>query len=498
MAFTDYLKSGSALAKGLGYNKISGALDTASKVATAFGNVKSAAKDPKIQSFAKQTIASSPLAIASPTLFAAKTAVNAANTFLPESKPVNQSIPTKPVNQSTPLKVQQPTPTYTQKVTTPSVAAPLPQAPAPQMQQQFSAPTTTGGVELEFDANTGTYRAKKTAPTISAASTETSPQISDFLKQRTALLERLSSSQQPTEEELALTQRLSDIAAQQEKIGVSEELGLNKLQDQPIEIGLITGQQAALQRQAAVQQRAKQAEALPLQQRLALIQAERARNADIIKNQIEQSAPLEIGGNLINPVTGEIMFSQGAGEGFTLGEGQARYDAAGNLLAAAPKAEPALTPYQAAQLEIEQQKLAQGKQLTPDQINRISEGNQMPAVLQGLNDIIDKNSMIFGPVFGRITAANPYASQAQAIQAQLKRAMQSIGKYLEGGVLRAEDEKKYEKMLPQLTDTPEVAKAKLTGIQDLLNSKQQQYLMDIQTGGYNASNFSNDTTDFSW
>jgi hypothetical protein len=77
--------------------------------------------------------------------------------------------------------------------------------------------------------------------------------------------------------------------------------------------------------------------------------------------------------------------------------------------------------------------------------------------------------------------------------------MQSIGKYLEGGVLRAEDEKKYEKMLPQLSDTPAVAKAKLVGIDALLKAKQQQYIQDVQTGGYNASNFGTSSdSEFSW
>jgi hypothetical protein len=415
MAFTDYLKSGSALAKGLGYNKVSGALDTASKVASAFGNVKSTIQNPKVQSFAKDTIKSAPLAAVSPALFAGKVAVNAANTFLPEPKQVNQSFPTKTVNQS--MAVSQPVKSPAQPMQN-SFTQPQPQSNTFSSPAAPTMPTTTGGVELEFDPATGGYKAKKTTPSITAATTDgttsTNTGVTDFLKQRSTLLEKLYGTQQATAEELALSQRLAELASEQEKIGVSEELGLNKLQDQPIEMGLITGQQAALQRQAATQQRAKQAESLPLQQRLALIQAERARNAELIKGQIEQSNPLELGGNLINPITGEVIFSDPkTSEGFTLGEGQARYDSSGNLLASAPKSPETLTPYQAAQLEIENRKLAQGKQLTPDQINRISEGNQMPAVLSGISDMIDANSGLFGPVVGRASAANPYSTQAQ-------------------------------------------------------------------------------------
>lgn len=330
------------------------------------------------------------------------------------------------------------------------------------------------------------------------------PEMKSFLAQRQALMGQISSAMLPTEEELATSKKLQELQAQQANIAASEQLGLNKIEDQPIAMNFITGQQAALQRQAAAQSGALQAQQIPLQTQLAMIQAERQRKADIAKVQLESDTPIEVGGSLVNPVTGEVVYSGAKNaEGFTLGEGQARYDAQGNLLASVPKSEAALTPYQAAQLEIERQKIAQGKQLTPDQINRISEGKQLPIVLEGLEKAIKENSMVFGPVAGRIAGANPYAAQTQTIQAELKRAMQSIGKYLEGGVLRAEDEKKYEKMLPQLTDTPQVALNKLAGIKTLLENKQAQYLSDIGSGGYNQSNFGSQTsagasTGFNW
>lgn len=348
---------------------------------------------------------------------------------------------------------------------TPTVTEP----PAP----TYTAPITTGGAKMKQNPD-GTF---SLANPITAASTDPTPtpQVPAVPTQRDIYLKQIADSLQQTPDEISYQDKLAALQAQQANLGASEQLGLNKIQDQAIAMPFITGQQAALQRSVAGQEQALQAQQVPLQTRLAQLQAERARQGEVAKFGFEANKPIEVGGQLINPNTNEVVFAGATkpAEGFTLGEGQARYDASGKLIANVPKLES-----------------IQGKQLTPDQINRISEGNQMPIVLSGLSTLIDSNNDKFGPVAGRYFKANPYEPGGQAIQAELKRAMQSIGKYLEGGVLRAEDEKKYEQMLPQITDTPETAKAKLVGIDALLKAKQQQYLQDVQTGGYNASNFS--------
>ena len=58
---------------------------------------------------------------------------------------------------------------------------------------------------------------------------------------------------------------------------------------------------------------------------------------------------------------------------------------------------------------------------------------------------------------------------------------------MEGGVLRKEDEEKYSKMLPQTTDTREVAKQKLDGVKRMLDQKRQGYLSDFSASGYDTS-----------
>lgn len=342
----------------------------------------------------------------------------------------------------------------------------------PTQPTQPTTPMTSGGAAMKQNPD-GTFSLTNPTPTITVASTE-SPTPTDPT-QRDTYLKQIADSLKQTPDEISYQDKLSAIQAQQANLSASEQLGLNKIQDQAIAMPFITGQQAALQRSVAGQEQALTAQQVPLQTRLAQLQAERTRQGEAAKFGYESEKPIEVGGQLINPNTGAVVFAGATkqAEGFTLGEGQARYDASGKLIANVPKFES-----------------IQGKQLTPDQINRISEGNQMPIVLTGLATLIDSNNDKFGPVAGRYFKANPYEPGGQAIQAELKRAMQSIGKYLEGGVLRAEDEKKYEQMLPQIIDTPEVAKAKLIGIDALLKAKQQQYLQDVQSGGYNASNFS--------
>jgi len=65
------------------------------------------------------------------------------------------------------------------------------------------------------------------------------------------------------------------------------------------------------------------------------------------------------------------------------------------------------------------------------------------------------------------------------VQADIDRVKQTVGKALEGGVLRKEDEDKYKKILATITDTPETALYKIDAIissinQDIANYKSLQ------------------------
>ena len=75
-------------------------------------------------------------------------------------------------------------------------------------------------------------------------------------------------------------------------------------------------------------------------------------------------------------------------------------------------------------------------------------------------------------------------------EAKLKTASQLVGKFMEGGVLRKEDEEKYSKMLPQLTDPESTAQGKLESVRTMLQMKYNSYLTDFSTTGYDVSGFS--------
>lgn len=72
---------------------------------------------------------------------------------------------------------------------------------------------------------------------------------------------------------------------------------------------------------------------------------------------------------------------------------------------------------------------------------------------------------------------------AKSRQAALDAAKQSIGKAMEGGVLRKEDEAKYIKILPTLKDAPEVARRKIRDLISKMRRDSQNYLSILESAG---------------
>lgn len=85
-----------------------------------------------------------------------------------------------------------------------------------------------------------------------------------------------------------------------------------------------------------------------------------------------------------------------------------------------------------------------------------------------------------------ITGVGTEAKQKQAV---IDRVKQVIGKTLEGGVLRKEDEVKYEKILPTIYDPPAVVKTKLDGLEKAIRQKKDIFVDSLQDAGYNVDNF---------
>lgn len=132
-----------------------------------------------------------------------------------------------------------------------------------------------------------------------------------------------------------------------------------------------------------------------------------------------------------------------------------------------------------------------GKQLTESNVRLLSDAKNLPNVIAELDSLIKDNEGVFGPVQGTLRQKNPYDRTAQTVEAQIRSARQLVGKFMEGGVLRKEDEEKYRKILPDLSDTPEVAKAKVGQLRDLLANQYSGYIKDLQGSGYSTSAFPN-------
>lgn len=131
-----------------------------------------------------------------------------------------------------------------------------------------------------------------------------------------------------------------------------------------------------------------------------------------------------------------------------------------------------------------------GKAVSPSDIRQFGEGRTAVGVLDQLEVDLSANKDLVGPFAGRLGGLNPYDTRAQTLRSQAKAAAQQIGKYMEGGVLRAEDIPKYEAMLPQMSDTPEVAQAKLSQVRNLLQRKIDTENTALAEQGYKTGGLS--------
>jgi hypothetical protein len=94
-------------------------------------------------------------------------------------------------------------------------------------------------------------------------------------------------------------------------------------------------------------------------------------------------------------------------------------------------------------------------------------------------------AMLWNP----ITEATGIGTEAKQKQAVIDRVKQVIGKALEGGVLRKEDELKYAKILPTIGDTPEVVTSKLDGLEKAIQNRIQRKIDALDDAGYDVQKF---------
>jgi hypothetical protein len=82
-----------------------------------------------------------------------------------------------------------------------------------------------------------------------------------------------------------------------------------------------------------------------------------------------------------------------------------------------------------------------------------------------------------------------WGTDAKQRQAVIDRVKQVIGKALEGGVLRKEDEYKYEKILPTISDVPDVVRSKLDGLEVAIQKRLGREIDALEDANYDVSKF---------
>jgi murein DD-endopeptidase MepM/ murein hydrolase activator NlpD len=115
--------------------------------------------------------------------------------------------------------------------------------------------------------------------------------------------------------------------------------------------------------------------------------------------------------------------------------------------------------------------VAAQKSLNVKDSSQVSDLKASLVIAKDLTSVIDKFSGVMGPINGKIRSLNPYDTDAQDFQSQMMAVAQTIGRAMEGGVLRAEDIPKYRKILPSIDDTKEIAKRKIDNVIKLIDSQ---------------------------
>lgn len=125
-----------------------------------------------------------------------------------------------------------------------------------------------------------------------------------------------------------------------------------------------------------------------------------------------------------------------------------------------------------------------GKSLSESAIAQIAQTKSAITSLQDLRETLKENEQYIGPIAG-LQALYPY-SDARKAQAKIDLVKQRVGKALEGGVLRKEDEEKYKKILATLRDEPTTAIYKVDSIIQTLERDLETFIDTQRSAGRRA------------
>jgi hypothetical protein len=107
--------------------------------------------------------------------------------------------------------------------------------------------------------------------------------------------------------------------------------------------------------------------------------------------------------------------------------------------------------------------------------------------LDNVESVLAENSGAFDPIIGRLRSLNPYDDTSSRVNQATLVAAQNIGRALEGGKLTDADIARYQAALPNITDTPQQAQAKINNLRQLITQQKQNYLGLQQNNGGGAN-----------
>lgn len=134
----------------------------------------------------------------------------------------------------------------------------------------------------------------------------------------------------------------------------------------------------------------------------------------------------------------------------------------------------------------------QGRPVVSGDAGRIADLDQSLNDLQTLSTQLGQTgpaSWLGAHTPNAISAMTGFGVEAKSRQAVIDRVKQVIGKALEGGVLRKEDEIKYEKILPTIGDPGDVATSKLRGLSQALTQKRSTLIDALRDAGYDVDRY---------
>jgi len=126
-----------------------------------------------------------------------------------------------------------------------------------------------------------------------------------------------------------------------------------------------------------------------------------------------------------------------------------------------------------------------GKKPSEAAVKQITQTRNALDGLRELKDTLKANERLIGPVTGLETLL-PYATEHKQVQAKIDLVRQRVGKALEGGVLRKEDEEKYKKILATMTDTPDLAISKTESLIADIEREMGNYTDELRRSGRNV------------